>query len=126
MKLSHVVVLTVLCATALPTIAQDMSKEGMGNFIKFFRSVRTPAVLEVCSPVVKDPAALAAAADAWLKANSKQIALGKEYSLAAGSTEETLVKDSADMQETIKKEFAEYSQAKKTEFCESAIKSYQL
>ena len=126
MKLSHVVVLTVLCATALPTIAQDMSKEGMGNFIKFFRSVRTPAVLEVCSPVVKDPTALAAAADAWLKANSKQIALGKEYSLAAGSTEETLVKDSADMQVTIKKEFAEYSQAKKTEFCESAIKSYQL
>ena len=117
MKLSHVVVLTLLCATALPTIAQDMSKEGMGNYIKFFRSVRTPAVLEVCSPVVKDP---------WLKANSKQIALGKEYSLAAGSTEETLVKDSADMQVTIKKEFAEYSQAKKTEFCESAIKSYQL
>ena len=32
MKLSHVVVLTVLCATALPTIAQDMSREGMGNY----------------------------------------------------------------------------------------------
>ncbi len=126
MKLSHVVVLTVLCATALPTIAQDMSREGMGNFLKFFRSVRTPAVLEVCSPVVKDPAALAAAADAWLKANSKQIELGREYSLAAGSTEETLVKDSANMQKTVKKEFAEYNQAKKTEFCDSALKSYQL
>ncbi len=126
MKLSHVVVLTVLCATALPTIAQDMSREGMGNFLKFFRSVRTPAVLEVCSPVVKDPAALAAAANAWLKANSKQIELGREYSLAAGSTEETLVKDSADMQKTVKKEFAEYNQAKKTEICDSALKSYQL
>ncbi len=126
MKLSHVVVLTALTATALPTIAQDKSKEGMGNFIKFFRSIRTPAVLEVCSPVVKEPAALAAAADAWLKANSKQIALGKEYSLAAGSTEETLVKDSADMQQQIKTEFAEYSDAKKTEFCESALKSYAL
>jgi hypothetical protein len=126
MKLIQAVFSSILVFIANSNSAKAAPDTEVADFISYFRSVRTPTILEVCAPIVANKEGFTATADNWLNANVDAIERGKKVAMSKVKNEKELDESNESMLASLKNEFGRKSSSKKSEFCTDAYKSYKL
>ena len=125
MKRRNILCIAILMFASGVPFAKAAPNEDLKDFIVYFRSVRTPAVLALCTPVVVDKDQFSATANNWLDTNGDTISRGKKVALSRVANEQMLDEANSKMLTDVKSSFERSDAKEKTRFCADAYDSYQ-